>query len=79
MIFLPENDMQKKRSGRNDDREILAGVPARGCCGGPGAEVSTTSLNLFSRWLSRGCASIRGGVFAAGAGHRCRMRAPALE
>jgi hypothetical protein len=61
MIFLPENDIQKKRSGQNDDRERYWLEPARGSLGGRGAEVSSKTLNLSTSWLSRGCASMRGG------------------
>jgi len=60
MIFLPENDIQKKRSGQNDDRERYWLEPARGSLGARGAEVSSRSLNLSTSWLSPGRASTRG-------------------
>jgi hypothetical protein len=61
MIFLPENDIQKKRSGRNDDRErywleCQQGAPLGRAC----AEVSTTSWNLSTSWLSPGCGTVPG-------------------
>jgi len=57
MIFLPENDMQKKCPGQNDDRErYWPAYRARGSFSGRGAEVWAPALN----WLSRGCRAIRG-------------------
>ena len=55
MIFLPENDIQKKRSGQNDDRErywleCQQEVPAEDV-----AAKGTGSLNLSTSWLSLGC------------------------